>query len=127
LLNTIPLVDPIYTDNPVATGKHTYCVKVVYNSGESDAVCTDALVMLGIPENEISVNVFPNPSTELINIETSLNFSQVKIYNLFGQEVYSYWAPGKILKVITEGFKPGLYVLQINAGNSRISRKISVR
>jgi len=127
LLNTIPLVDPIYTDNPVATGKHTYCVKVVYNSGESDAVCTDALVMLGIPENEISVNVFPNPSTELINIETSLNFSQVKIYNLFGQEVYSYWAPGKILKILTEGFKPGLYVLQINAGNSRISRKISVR
>jgi hypothetical protein len=126
LVNTDPLVNPIYTDNPVAAGKHTYCVKVVYHSGESEAVCTDALVMLGISENRVLVNVYPNPATEMINIETAIEFSQVSIFNILGQEVYSYRTPGKNLKMLTEGFKHGVYVLQINFENSRILRKISV-
>jgi hypothetical protein len=126
LLNLVPLVNSTYTDNPVATGKQTYCVKVVYPAGESDAVCTDALVMLGIPENRILVNVYPNPATELINIETAIEFSQVNIFNILGQEVYSCRTQGKNLKILTEGFKHGVYVLQIIFENSRISRKITV-
>jgi hypothetical protein len=116
-----------YNDLQVANGHHTYCVKAVYAAGESDAVCIDARITYGISENEAIVKVYPNPATEILNIETSINFSQVSILTLLGQEVYTYSARGNKLKILTKGLEPGVYVLKITSGSSCSTKKITVR
>jgi photosystem II stability/assembly factor-like uncharacterized protein len=127
LLNMFPFFGLDYNDLQVASGHHTYCVKAVYAAGESDAVCTEAWITYGISENEAIVKVYPNPASEVINIETSINFSQVSILTLLGQEVYTYSARGNKLKILTNGLKPGMYVLKITSGSSCSTKKISVR
>jgi len=126
LINSMPLVNPIYTDNPVAIGKQTYCVEAIYHSGKSEVVCVDAWIVTGISENELTFKVYPNPATEMITIETPENFNRVSITNILGQEVYRYSAQGNILKILTDGFDAGIYILQINIGNKTDIRKISL-
>ena len=126
LLNSIPLINPEYTDNRVAAGKHTYCVAAVSPSFISEMVCTDVSIMTGISENEIVTRVYPNPATEIITVETPVNFGQVSIFNLLGHELYRYSAPGNILRILTEGFEPGIYILQISIGNKTDIWKISI-
>lgn len=126
LLNITPVTDRIYNDNLVAGGYHTYCVKAVYTSGESDAVCTQVSITFGIPDNESMVRVYPNPAGEIINIEVPQDFSQVRIISVLGKEVYTYNAPGKKLKVLTAGFEPGVYFLKMNIGKHLVQRKIVI-
>jgi len=127
LITYWPVAATNYTDSPVANGSNTYCVKAVYASGESAFVCTAAQIAFGIPEFEAQVRIYPNPALEVIHIETPEDFSQVQLFTLIGQEVYNYKAPGKSLRILTAGFKPGLYILKIHAGNSVHSGKISIR
>ncbi len=126
LLNALPVTSQVYDDQPVPNGKQTYCITVVYADGESEAVCTDAWITYGIPDNETAVKVYPIPASEVINIETPVDFRQVSINTISGQVIYTYSAPGKKLKILTDGFKPGLYFIEIKIGNATIIRKISV-
>jgi hypothetical protein len=127
LLNMFPLTGRIYNDNQVANGHHTYCVKAVYAAGESAEVCTAAWITYGISENEAAVKVYPNPAYETIIIETPANFSKVRILTLLGQEVYAYSAPDNKLKILTAGFKPGIYLIKIVVGDKMFAQKISIR
>jgi hypothetical protein len=127
LLKALPGASPFYTDVPVPNGLQIYCITAVYAEGESEASCIDARITYGISENEAAVKVYPNPATEVINIETRPNFSQVSIFTLSGQEVYNYSAPGEKLKILTNGLKPGMYVLKITSGNNCSTYKISIR
>jgi photosystem II stability/assembly factor-like uncharacterized protein len=126
LLKVLPVTSPFCIDVPVPNGLQTYCITVVYVEGESEAVCIDAWITYGIPENEATVKVYPNPATDVINIETPVNFSQVSILTLLGQEVYRYAAQAKKLKILTAGFDRGIYIMQINLGNMRFNSKISI-
>ena len=128
LLNAYPFQGLSYNDYPYIplTGKHTYCVVSVYPKGESEPVCTDVWITTGIPENKTNINVYPNPATEIIKIETSGSIKKVIIYNLLGQEVYNNAEVGNILSISTSGFKPGAYVLQIDTGKTTDKRKIII-
>lgn len=126
LLNSMPLINPTFTDYPVSNGMQTYCVVSVYTTGLSEPVCTDAYIPTGIPENELDVKIYPNPVKEVINIDASESFNQVLIFNPLGVQVYSHSAAGNHLSISTSGFKPGIYVLQINIGNKTDTSKISI-
>ncbi len=127
LLNMFPLSGQIYNDNQVANGHHTYCVKAVYAAGESAEVCTVAWITYGISENDATVKVYPNPAYETINIETPVNFSKVRMLTVLGQEVYAYCAPNNRLKILTAGFKPGIYFIQMVVGDKMFAQRISIR
>jgi photosystem II stability/assembly factor-like uncharacterized protein len=126
LLTAAPVFSLSYDDSLVPNGKQTYCVTAVYGSGESESVCTEALITFGIPEYEAAVKIYPNPATDVINIRTPMHFSQVCLVNLLGNVVYTYNAPGKDLVILTQGIKPGVYFLEITLGNRIMTRKISI-
>ncbi|MCX6235008.1 MAG: YCF48-related protein [Bacteroidetes bacterium] len=127
LLTTTPVIIPIYDDSLVPNGLQTYCVSAVYGTGESDTVCTDAMITYSIPEEEASVRIYPNPADEVIKIVSPVNFSHIRILNLLGQEVYQYSAPCNNLRILTTGIQAGLYVLQFTLENSTIVRRISIK
>lgn len=125
-LNEFPIHSESYSDNQVPGGKQTYCILAIFTTGFSELVCTDAWILTEILENDVSVKIYPNPTSDLITIETPVYFSQVSILNQLGQEVYSYHIPGNKLIILASGLKQGIYVLNIKTGNNIFTRKISV-
>jgi hypothetical protein len=116
-----------YHDYPVANGQQNYCVAAVYDLGESPKACAIAWITVGVPNtDEVAYRVYPNPSTEIINVVTPVKFNEVRMVNNLGQVVYRNNVQGTNLQILTEGFKPGMYILQIYTGTQMISKKVSI-
>ncbi|MFD1552174.1 hypothetical protein DNU06_00245 [Putridiphycobacter roseus] len=76
----------------------------------------------------ISLNVYPNPTSDIVNIQTDLNAFNVSIYNTNGQLVYTANAMNSIHKVSLGEFAKGLYVVQVKDNNGLVlqTEKLSV-
>jgi hypothetical protein len=82
---------------------------------------------LGISEtDEVAYHVFPNPANDIINIVTPVKFNEVRMINNQGKVVYRNTTKSTNLHILTEGFEPGMYVLQIYSGLQPISKKIMI-
>lgn len=116
-----------YIDLPQVGGTLNYCVTSVYALGESEKTCASAEIILGLNNtDQAAYRIYPNPSSEQINIETPVKFSEVRMINSLGQVVYKNTAKGTNLRILTAGFEPGMYILQIYTGKQVISKKVSV-
>lgn len=77
-----------------------------------------------ITNEDININIYPNPATDNIIISTDLDISQITIYNSHGQ----------IVRVIKNNFsiinlsslKKGLYILKIYSKERTINQKIII-
>jgi len=127
LLNSQPVFSPVYDDLYVPGGHHVYCVRAVYSTIETEAVCADAQITYGISEHQVAVKIYPNPTSGMIIIQSPVDFHTVTISNLFGQEVYRYEAQSKELRILIAGLDPGIYILRFMAGSKAVSYKISVQ
>lgn len=88
---------------------------------------------LGINEtklNNASVNIYPNPAKNSINIsmESTDTFSpfDIKIYDLLGKVVYSETSNKNNVIVNSSGWNSGLYIISIQQGKSNIHKKIII-
>ncbi len=125
LIGNSPILS--YHDAPVANGQQNYCVTAVYAGGESAKTCTTAWITVGIPNtDEAAYRVYPNPANEVINIVTPVQFSEVRLVNSVGKVVYNNTAKGTNLHILTAGFEPGMYILQIYTGSQVVSKKVSI-
>ena len=87
-----------------------------------------ALTTASIQETDaavLDVKVFPNPTTELVNIQ--INYSSIDqvlviISDLQGKEVYSgkYAGVSNIIGINTAAFAPGTYTLSLNKMNNQV-------
>lgn len=118
---------PLYHDSPVANGPQNYCVTAVYASGESFKTCVIAWITVGVkPTDEAAYKVYPNPANDFINVVAPLKFNEVRLINSLGKVVYDNKNKGTNLRIATQGFDQGMYILQIYSGNDVISRKIAI-
>ena len=116
-----------YLDPSVSKGQQEYCITAVYEQGESTRNCAYTTIALGISNTEqIGFHVYPNPAKEIINILTPFKFSEVRLINCQGKVVYDNKTQGTNLHILTQGFEPGMYVLQIYSGLQVTSKKILV-
>jgi hypothetical protein len=116
-----------YTDAPVSKGQQMYCVAAVYEGGESPRICTTTWIALGISNSDVAAyRLYPNPANEIINLITPVKFSEVRIVNSLGKVVYRNQTKGTNLHILTQGFEPGMYILQIYTGTQVISKKVSI-
>lgn len=78
------------------------------------------------------ISVYPNPAKEVLNIDLSAYHKQLRkltLVNMQGQAVYTDTNPlqkGK-LSIPLNGIAAGVYMMQLQAGNEVISRKIVVQ
>jgi len=76
--------------------------------------------------NEERLNVYPNPSSDFINIKSDKRISKIELYDIKGQLLKS-----KIGKTTTNtinviDFDPGIYMLIITASNKEMIRRIII-
>ena len=83
---------------------------------------------VGIGEaNEVSLNVYPNPATDYINIEAGSVINEVRVYNPMGQEVYTNNnVNSENLIVNMQDMATGMYMVTIRTDKGVASHRISV-
>lgn len=81
--------------------------------------------------NNNSIKIFPNPATNIINIEFNTIFRNnvnIKLYNTLGQEIkensVKINARNSIISINTEDIQRGIYFIIIETDNNIFSRKI---
>jgi len=83
-------------------------------------------------ELDKGVNVFPNPTYGVINIDNQLaddKISRVQVYNTLGQIILDQpinIAAGDLQSIDLDNQPPGIYYLNIQADKAQITRKISL-
>jgi hypothetical protein len=82
-----------------------------------DANFKNALMSVGVDTNteNRTVNIYPNPSDDLINIEVGeKHHATIEIYNVSGRLVYSKELNSKVEKIDLSGFSRGMYLVKVS-------------
>lgn len=76
--------------------------------------------------SKVSFNIFPNPSTKTINIESSKGIDAVTIFNGLGQTLYNSTYNSKHSVHIDHNFSTGMYMIAIKNGSDISYQKVNV-
>ena len=77
-------------------------------------------IFINFENNDIDFKIFPNPSTEYLNISTNLDHFTIEIRNIIGKQEIQI---KNSKKVLVSGLKPGMYIIEIYANNQiRLSK-----
>jgi len=97
-------------------------------SSSSDAVnATIEIVNVGIEEKtkELKLNIYPNPTVELINIESTKLIDELVITDLNGKIVYlESNIQQSLIQVNLSELTNGVYLIRINSGETYNLKKI---
>jgi hypothetical protein len=120
----------------------------IANAGVYSVVVTDEFGCQGYDEiaiavvsgigdvgNSLSVNIFPNPANEIINILVSDGVGdlsppfRIEVYNLLGQKVYD-WngeSAGQLIhKIPVSVWANGQYIVRVVTGEAAITRSVVI-
>ena len=94
-----------------------------------DTACIVTTPPTGVANIEAGISIYPIPASDKLNIAGTTPFTQVTIYNVMGQTVYSNNTTSLRLAIpLTDlGLKPGIYniVVHLQAGGN-IRRKVVI-
>ncbi len=79
-----------------------------------------------ISENE-TIEVFPNPANEVINVSSASGLKRIVVTNSTGQIVYNEEISGNNSQVNVSDFIPGIYFIKIETQYNTVVKKVSVR
>ena len=103
--------------------------QIINITGTSFTSVVNAMINVGnvnIDEEALEeMIVFPNPATNLINIEGSAMVQQVELYNLQGQRVAAEY--GQVRTLSLEGLASGMYIMKVTTDKGTNTYKVSKR
>jgi len=116
----------IYVDPEIAS--HAYYVTALYNDQESDPSNVVEVVVTAIEENLTdNIKLYPNPTDDYINIKSESLIKSISIYNVNGKLIWETNDAEYIFNIGMSKFGSGIYLLEINSDNNRITRNIIVK
>ncbi len=116
-----------YTDTVEEGGTYKYSVYAVDANGSMSAPVNviAELEFTGVAENQnVKVNVFPNPANDMVNINVNGSF-KYQLVNSLGQVVRNGEATNKAVVNVND-LNQGIYFLTITAGNQVSVQKVVV-
>jgi hypothetical protein len=122
--DTIPLINGTYCYFITAAYQDFYFPRIFLCESSSDTLCVH--YSSGIPEqNETHVRIFPNPVSEVLNIETDLAFTGIDVLNFLGEKIYSGSFPEtKNIAIPMKENSSGIYLIKINFRDGLVVRKV---
>ncbi len=84
--------------------------------------------LVGLETNNATntVNVFPNPTTDIINIQADSRINQLFIFNHMGQQVYKTNTTDHNLKMDVSDFESGIYFIKILMDEGTLVKQVIV-
>jgi len=81
----------------------------------------------GIVENENdSLSIYPNPSSDVIRVESTETLHSVSIYNSFGELMLKKKVDERQVEITVRDYPAGVYMIRVETGKEMISRKVLV-
>ncbi len=107
------------------TSSVTFKFKTVFDA----TTLTNLINSTGVKENSLeTVNVFPNPANDILNINSVNKLNSIKLYNTLGTVVYSNGNPNSsLVQVDMSELKTGIYILKIFGEDGSVTKKIIKR
>lgn len=68
--------------------------------------------------------LYPNPVTNALNIDAKEDISEIKVYNMVGQQVLSKEARSKNPKIDMSTLKAGVYVVEVTSDSNTTTHKV---
>jgi hypothetical protein len=89
---------------------------IITNSTTGNKIYYNNAAFLSAQENNLqkSILIYPNPVKEILIIENIENDLSVKVFNMIGQLVYEGKSADKKVKIDTQNFAAGQYILIVN-------------
>ncbi len=79
-------------------------------------------------KEEISLSIYPNPAKDFVKIKAhSSDFKTVKIYNYLGILINVIEANSDEIEINTSDYNTGIYIIDIQTENDKITKKIIVK
>lgn len=73
----------------------------------------------GINESLASCTVYPNPFRSVVNVETGREAQGIRVYDVYGRLLKQEIVSGKRFEIDLEGLSAGVYLMQVEYGDSR--------
>ena len=81
---------------------------------------------VGINDVENNVSIYPNPATEVLNVNANSNIQSVEVLNIMGQTIQSYSANDNNTQINISNLANGVYMVKINTENGVVNQKFTV-
>lgn len=81
----------------------------------------------GLSNNNLAVSVFPNPTQDFINIQSSEKIEEISILNTAGKCVYKQKTGDNTAKIEVKNLLPGFYIVQVRNKNGQSTTPIIVK
>ncbi|MBO7618330.1 MAG: C10 family peptidase [Bacteroidales bacterium] len=118
-----------YFDNVNEQGDYEYEISAVFVRGdeqcESEMEGVGNLLVTSVKENAANINIYPNPTNGLLNIE-SQGTIQISVSNLLGQKLQETTAEGSTTLDLSR-FESGMYLIHIETESGVTVKKVNVR
>ena len=70
------------------------------------------------------LSLYPNPATDIVNINTSVSVDQVRLYDLTGRKMMEANPNKENFDLDVTGLSKGVYLVKLNAGNKEATTKL---
>ncbi len=109
-----------------------YCESAPANAYElpmNDHVCVfNSPINVDNPNEATLINVYPNPATDEVHINSTLPIQNINVVNYFGQSVYtSETSNSSSHKLNTTLYSSGIYLIQIETDMGITTRKVIIK
>jgi len=107
---------------------------VVFIQDESDksiiqSEIANVTITTGIDKqffDESSLQIYPNPAKNLVNIQSSDEVNKVQVLNLSGQIILGQTTSGKQIQLSTSELEPGIYFVKVFSHDNVITKKLVI-
>ncbi|MCL5128124.1 T9SS type A sorting domain-containing protein [Algibacter sp. L4_22] len=70
------------------------------------------------------IEIYPNPASDVIHINSDIQFTKIEIYDMLGKQVFK---SSYLNKINVEQYKSGIYILKMYANDNQfISKRIVI-
>jgi type IX secretion system substrate protein len=115
----------------LAIGVYRANMEVNSNDPATAMVTVDATLDVATGVNEIGENnailVFPNPAADYVQVQANHDITNIRMVNCIGQVVYVNNNPNKLVTIITNTLKAGVYFVQIETTAGSVNKQIIVQ
>lgn len=100
-----------------------------FDSNDQYAMMIDNISVsagVGVEEFNNEARVYPNPATNLVNVEANSAINHIEIFNINGQKINDIQVDGNSTTVNTSNLSNGLYIMKVFTENGVSNQKFSV-
>lgn len=86
-----------------------------------------AATNVGINEHDLSVNVYPNPASDQVNISLGLMINEVLVYDYTGKMISRVQVDSKTYQMNVSHFNPGVYLFKVMADEGIVVKQVIIK